>query len=128
MKLAVVGTCRFALAACLVACATATPPSSDDEPGGADASPAPGPDGATAPVPDARPLPGPADAAPPSGLPDAAPPSGSADAAPTPATPDAAPPSGGICSSNAECPHPAECCYLILCVPGTEFGDLCFPS
>lgn len=60
------------------------------------------------------------------------------DASPTP-PPDAAtmqdavppPPDatvGGFCSTNADCPSSAECCYFLVCVPGVEFGDLCFPE
>lgn len=48
-------------------------------------------------------------------------------------TPDATPPppdaaTGGFCSDNADCPSSAECCYFLVCVPGVEFGDLCFPE
>ncbi len=60
------------------------------------------------------------------------------DASPTPpsdasTTPDASPPppdaaTGGFCSSNADCPSSAQCCYFLVCVPGVEFGDLCFPE
>ncbi len=85
-----------------------------------------GPDSAPTPTIDASPFPSPVDAAVP-GAPDATPLPGPVDAAVPPPPPiDAG--SGGFCSANPDCPNPAECCFVALCVPGTGVGDLCFPD
>ena len=78
------------------------------------------------------------DAAPTSSFADAMPPPPpTIDAAPPPPTIDAAPPppppidagGGGLfCTANADCTASDDCCFIALCVPGTEIGDLCFPS
>lgn len=36
--------------------------------------------------------------------------------------------SGGLCSANNECTTVGECCFTVVCVPGTPLGDLCFPQ
>jgi hypothetical protein len=41
---------------------------------------------------------------------------------------DAAQMGGGFCSDNTQCIS-TECCFVALCVPGTQVGtNLCFPS
>ena len=54
------------------------------------------------------------------------------DAAPMPDAPmtsvDASGPGGGFCDGNEDCGLAEECCFVALCVSGTELGDNCLPD
>jgi len=81
--------------------------------------------------PDARPFEQTPDATTPPPRIDAATPPPTIDAAPPPPPPPPPPidaGSGLFCSSNADCPAADDCCFIALCVPVLEIGDLCFPS
>jgi hypothetical protein len=117
MKIAVLVVAAWAVGAC----AEASPKFAG---GGVDAGG--GPDSSVVDEPDARAIPGTPDAAIPD-TPDAFVPPGPVDAAPPPPPPvDAG--SGIFCETNADCTAADDCCFVALCVPGTELGDLCFPD
>ena len=35
---------------------------------------------------------------------------------------------GGFCESSADCTVSGNCCFIALCVPGTDIGGLCVPD
>ena len=102
----------------VTACATAGTAETDP----VDASVVATPDAEVVKSPDASVVPT-YDAAP--GLPDARPiPDAYSPPDAIPLPPDAG---GIICEANDEC-APADCCYIVICVPGDRLGALCFPT